>query len=163
MTARLYAIRHIVCSILLISSVLSPLLCISQEAWVAGASIGESPVVDFVIGESVMEYTPELAVGFLSAFYYSYLSSERQLTDTASIQAHFDNSLQRATIFVSHSILPHRPQYYIYGTNGILYLHGQITDAPYYINYAQLPAGAYILRIAGLPERIPFVTRWIKK
>lgn len=141
----------------------TPFSCIPQEAWVAGASIGESPAADFIIGESVMEYTSGIAIGFLPALYYSYLSSERQLTDTANIQVHFDNSLQRATVFISSNMLSHHPQYYIYGINGILYLHGHITDMPYYIDYSNLPANAYILRIAGLPERIPFVTRWIKK
>lgn len=157
------AIRHKARRLMLFALFSAPLLGIAQEAWVAGASISESMAVDFVIGECVMDYTPELATGFLPALYYSYLSSERQLTDTAAIQVHFDNALQRATVFISPETLPNRPQYHVYGTNGILYLNGHIAGSTCYIDYSRLPHGAYILRIAGVPGRIPFVTRWIKK
>ncbi len=157
------AIRHKARSLMLFALFSAPLLSIAQEAWVAGASIGESETVDFVVGECIMEYTPELATGFLPALYYSYLSSERQLTDTAAIQVHFDNALQRATVFISPETLPNRPQYHVYGINGILYLNGHISGTTHYIDYSQLPHGTYILRIAGVPRHIPFVTRWIKK
>lgn len=149
---------------LMIFALLSaPWLGFAQEAWVAGASIGESAAADFVVGECVMEYTPELAAGFLPALNYSYLSSERQLFDTAAVQVHFDNALQRATVFISPEMLPYRPQYYVFGINGILHLNGLIAGTPCCIDYSRLPHGAYILRIAGVPGRIPFVTRWIKK
>lgn len=118
--------------------------------------------LDFVLGESVTEFTQPVEIGFLSGLYYSSISSEKQLTDTAAIQVHFDNTLQQATIFMSHDLTTHRPLFQICGLDGIVYIQGNIRTMPQFIPYSQLASGIYILHITGIPGRIPHTTKWIK-
>ena len=130
---------------------------------VYSTSGGVSPCLDFVLGECFTESTQPVEIGFLSGMYYSSISSEKQLTDTAAIQIHFDNTLQQATVFMSHELTTHNPLYQICSVNGTVHIQGIITSMPQFISYSQLPSGIYILHISGIPGRIPHTTKWLKK
>ena len=123
---------------------------------------GVSPCLDFVLGECFTEHTQPVEIGFLSGMYYSSISSEKQLTDTAAIQVHFDNELHLATIFMSHELTTHSPQYRISGMDGRVYIPGRIVNMPQFVQYSQLLSGIYILHISGIPGRIPYTTKWLK-
>lgn len=141
---------------------LSHLPLAGQSLFATGAYIDTHSPIDFVLGESITEYTQPAAIGFLPAMYYSYVSSEKQLTDTAAIQVHFDNTLQQATIYMAYELTEHRPQYNICGIDGNVYISGIIDTMPHFVSYSQLPSGIYLLHIVGIPGRIPFITRWLK-
>lgn len=143
--------------------VLSYLQGMSQSVFATGAYIDTHSSLDFVLGEMVAEYTSSAAIGFLPAMYYTTFSSEKQLTDTAAVQVHFDNERQQATIFMAHEMLRYNPQYLVCGMDGVVYLQGLITSIPQFVRYAQLPAGIYILRVSGIPNHIPYITKWVKK
>lgn len=135
----------------------------AQGIFSTAANIGDKTQIDYVLGESFTADTEPASIGFLPALYHSALSSVKQFTDSAHIQVHFDNNLQQATIFLSYSIARHKPQYIISNTAGVVHLAGEITSAPHFINYNNLPTGIYILHIYGLSGRIPHTTRWLKK
>ncbi len=149
---------YILCCLLL-----SCLQGMSQHIFASGAHIDTSSPLDFVLGEMATSYTEPAVIGFLPSLYYSMFSSEEQLTNKTSIQAHFDNNLQQATIFMAQEMLQHNPQYAICGMDGVVHLQGTITTTPYFVHYTGLPAGVYILRVSGIPDHIPFITKWFKK
>lgn len=151
------------CVILSLLLLVSYMYSVAQSLCATGAYIDAASPLDFVMGESVTEYTTPAAIGFLPAMYYSAYSSEKQLTDSASIQVHFDNELQQATIFMAQEMTSHNPRYVVCGMDGIVHLQGIVNRIPYFIHYAQLPAGVYILRVEDIPNRIPYTTRWLKK
>lgn len=136
---------------------------VAQGVFATTAHIGDTTTVDFVLGECNTFYTAPAAVGFLPSLYYSYISSEKQLTDNASIQVHYDNILQQATIFMAYELTLHRPKYIVCGNDGKTHLQGEITSMPHFIDYRRLPAGLYLLYIYGIPQRIPHITRWLKQ
>lgn len=150
------------CWALLATVLLLPLGAMAQGVWAVGAHIDEASPLDFVLGEYVVEYTAPAAMGFLPTMMYASISSERQLCDTLSIQTIFDNELQRATLYLTQEMVDRKPQYYISGIDGRVYLQGEVYDDTQYIDYTCLPHGVYILQIV-VPERIPYVVRWIKK
>ncbi|MBP3671726.1 MAG: hypothetical protein IJE18_01760 [Bacteroidaceae bacterium] len=135
----------------------------AQSLFSSGAHIEEEAPCNFALGEYATEYTSPAALGFIPAMIYTSISSEMQLTDTLSIQVHFDNKLQTATIYMSQKLANDNPRYIICATNGIIAIQGNIETIPYTITYDQLKAGIYIMYIWGIEGRIPYVTRWIKK
>lgn len=149
------SLRYILIMIILYSSP-----SIAQSIFSTSGTMSSG--LDFVLGEIVTEFTQPVEIGFLSGLYYSSISSEKQLTDTAAIQVHFDNTLQQATVFMSHDLTTHRPLYQICGMDGTVYIQGNINSMPQFITYSQLASGIYILHITGIPGRIPHTTKWIK-
>lgn len=119
--------------------------------------------LDFALGESFTAHTDGADIGFIPTMYFSSISSEKQLTDTAAIQVHFDNTLQQATIFMTYEMTQHRPTFQVCGIDGIVHIQGMITSMPFFISYTTLPAGVYILHVNGIPGRIPHITKWIKR
>ena len=150
------------CRVLLFAVVLSHACAVAQGVFAVGAHIGPSSPIDFVLGEYVTEYTTPAVMGFLPTMMYASISSERQLCDTLSIQTIFDNELQRATIYLTHDMVARQPVYRVSGIDGRVYLSGDVTDDTQYIDYRSLPHGVYLLQVV-VPERIPYVVRWIKK
>lgn len=150
------------CRMLLVAVVLLPIGAMAQGVWAVGAHINEASPLDFVLGEYVVEYTAPATMGFLPTMMYASISSERQLCDTLSIQTIFDNELQRATLYLTQDMVDRKPLYYVSGIDGRVYLQGEVTDDTQYVDYRRLPHGVYILQIV-VPERIPYVVRWIKK
>ena len=142
---------------------MSCLVGMAQGLFATCAHIDKGSTLDMVMGECFVEFTPSADMGFIPSMYYATISSELQLIDAAAIQVHFDNMLQQATIFLSNEYAQLQPPFAICGMDGNVYIEGRITKAPYFIKYAQLPAGVYILHIYDIPKRIPFTTRWIKK
>lgn len=134
-----------------------------QALFSTAASIEKSTMLDFVLGEMVTEYTQPATIGLLPALYFTEFSSEKQLTDSTAIQVHFDNQQQLATVFVAHEMLQYDMQYVVCGADGGIYMQGYVTTTPYFMPYAQLPGGVYILSISGIPNHIPYTTKWIKK
>lgn len=134
-----------------------------QSVFSNSASIEKSTVLDFVLGEMVTEYTSPAAIGFLPTMYLTEFSGEKQLADSTVIQVHFDNQQQLATIFVANEMLQHNLQYIVCGADGGIYIQGTITSTPYFMPYAQLPSGVFILSISGIPNHIPYTTKWVKK
>lgn len=154
--------KPIVTSILSATLLLLSLTCQAQCLFSTGANISTSSALDFTLGESVTEYTAPAAIGFLPSMHYSFVSSEKQLTDSIAIQVHFDNELQQATVFMTYDLTQHHPTYQVCGIDGMVHLQGKITTMPHFIGYSQLPSGIYILHISGIPGRIPHTTRWLK-
>ena len=150
------------CRLLLVAVLLLPIGAVAQGVWAVGAHITEVSHLDFVLGEYVVEYTAPATMGFLPTMMYASISSERQLCDTLSIQTIFDNELQRATLYLTQDMVDRRPHYYVSAIDGRVYLQGEVYDDTQYIDYARLPHGMYLLQIV-VPERIPYVVRWIKK
>lgn len=150
------------CKVLLLAVILSHACASAQGVFAVGAYVDTSSPLDFVLGEYVTEYTAPAVIGFLPTMMYASISSERQLCDTLSIQTIFDNELQRATLYLTHDMVTRQPVYSVSGVDGRVYISGSITDDTYYIDYRSLPHGIYILQIV-VPERIPYVARWIKK
>ena len=150
------------CRMLLMAVLLLPFGVMAQGVCAVGAHISEASPLDFVLGEYVTEYTVPAAMGFLPTMMYASISSERQLCDTLSIQAIFDNELQRATLYLTQEMVERKPLYYMSGIDGRVYLQGEVYNDTQYIDYACLPHGVYLLQIV-VPERIPYVVRWIKK
>ena len=148
--------------VLLVGALLLPFGAMAQGVWAVGAHIDEASPIDFVLGEYVVEYTAPATMGFLPTMMYSSISSERQLCDTLSIQTIFDNELQRATLYLTQEMVDRKPIYYISGIDGRVYLQGEVIDDTQYVDYLRLPHGVYILQIV-VPERVPYVVRWIKK
>lgn len=153
--------RHIGYTLVLLC--MSCLSSVAQGLFATCSHIDTGSTLDMVMGESFVEFTPVADIGFIPSMYYATISSEMQLVDAAAIQVHFDNMLQQATIFLSYEYAQLQPPFVICGMDGNVYIEGHITKAPYFIKYAQLPAGVYILHIYNIPKRIPFTTRWIKK
>ena len=150
------------CRVLLVAVLLSHCCATAQGVWAVGAHINEASPLDFVVGEYVVEYTAPATMGFLTTMMYASISSERQLCDTLSIQTIFDNELQRATLYLTQDMVDRYPLYYISDIEGRIHLHGTVVDDTQYIDYGLLPHGVYILQVV-VPERIPYVVRWIKK
>lgn len=148
--------------LLLLMIGLSHACAMAQGVFAVGAHIDTSSPIDFVLGEYVTEYTAPASMGFLPSLVYATISSESQLCDTLSIQTIFDNELQRATLYLTHDMVERKPRYSISGIDGRVYLQGEVYDDTQYINYGLLPHGVYIMQIV-VPERIPYVVRWIKK
>ena len=134
----------------------------AQDVFTIGAYIDTTSPIDFVMGEYVTEYTQPAAIGFLPTMMFTAISSERQLCDTLSIQAIFDNEQLRATLYTTQKMVDLTPHYYISSANGIVYLNGSIENDTQFIDYSRLPNGVYILQVI-VPGRIPYVTRWLKK
>lgn len=155
----MYRLRYYISLILM-------LLCLqgsSQSLFTTGAHIDTASPLDFALGEMVTEYTAPATIGFLPSMYYTVYSSEKQLTDATAIQVHFDNEQQQLSIFMAHEMLQHHPQFIVCGMDGIVHLQGTITTIPYFVGYARLSAGAYIVQVSGIPDHIPFIAKWIKK
>ena len=150
------------CGVLLIAVLLSHFCAMAQGVWAVGAHIDEASPLDFVVGEYVVEYTAPATMGFLPTMMYASISSERQLCDTLSIQTIFDNELQRATLYLTQEMVDRHSRYYVSSIDGRVYLQGEVYNDTQYIDYACLPHGVYLLQIV-VPERIPYVVRWIKK